>query len=324
MNNIAALHELLSTRLWCASVPLVHATRDFLIAIRTNPDGIEAMQQESIITLVAPLAIAPVAVSCDQSQDSNEPTSERDYYHLDIPAVNPYTQEAETRHLHLMEISGGILRNSGMCSAGSMDQRDELIQAANDGCDAHIIIINSGGGQATSMLDYEDGIRYCREHGQPVIAWVRGGAYSCAYSVAMMCDRLICSSRVDGLGCIGALIAGFFQTDGDKNAITQETYREWYATQSPDKNGIIRRAKTGDDAELQQQLDECAQTFLDLVQQYRPQVTEEQRRGGDWPASEVIGTLCDEIGDFSHAVDTAISLAEDAAIQQRKAGTTAH
>lgn len=153
--------------------------------------------------------------------------------------IDPYTHERREATIHVMKVDGPILRNTGMCALGSIDQKEEIIAAANEGVMGHIIIINSGGGCATSIHDYEDAMNYCREKGQPVVAFVRGTAASAAYALAACCDHIKAYSEYDVVGCIGCMAAFFTNKDGDKDSITQETYREVYATKSPKKNEVF-------------------------------------------------------------------------------------
>lgn len=332
MSHISALHELMATRVWLATPALVHATRDIFInnvAMHTPVEDILAASRAARVVPAlsknAPISFraATTATVPDGSPEGSVPEDAQGYYAIDTTIKDAYTGESVHAFVHVMEVCGGILRNSGACSDGSMDQRDELIRATDDGAFAHIIVVNSGGGQASSLLDYEDGINYCRDHGQPVVVFVRGMACSCAYGLSAMSDYIFASSRADIVGCIGAMGAGFTIKDGDTDAVTQETYRELYATKSVNKNRINRDIAQGDYEKWQADLDECEERFNAIVSQYRPAVEDSQKDGLDFPAADVVGTLVDEIGDFTAAYEKAISLAEDATLAARQQGTKA-
>lgn len=346
MSHISALHELMATRVWLASPALVHATRDMFInnvALRTPIEEVlgKARAERILPSLVSAggfslhLATVPAASPAGSTTvpaaspagsttvTEGSPEDAKCYCTIDTSVKDPYTGEHTPAFVHVMEVCGGILRNSGACSDGSMDQRDELIRATDDGALAHVIVVNSGGGQASSLLDYEDGINYCRDHGQPVVVFVRGMACSCAYGLSAMSDYIFASSRADIVGCIGAMGAGFTSKDGDTDAVTQETYRELYATKSVNKNRLHRDIAKGDYEKWQASLDECEEKFNAIVSQYRPAVEDSQKDGLDFPAADVVGTLVDEIGDFTAAYEKALSLAEDATLAARQQGTKA-
>ena len=331
MSHISALHEIMATRVWLATPSLVHATRDIFISNVNQRKPIE-----DIVASARELSVIP-SLSCKSpitfhaagseksngSDEANEVEDAQGYHAIDTVITDPYTHEEIPTFIHVMEVRGGILRNSGACSDGSMDQRDELIRSTNDGALAHIIIVNSGGGQCDSLLDYEDGINYCRDHGQPVVAFVRGMACSCAYGLSAMTDWITASSRVDCVGCIGAMGAGFTIKDGDENAVSHETYRELYATKSVNKNIIHREISQGEYSKWQASLDEWEERFNAIVTKYRPSVQDDQKDGLDFDAGSVVGTLVDEVGDFQSAYEKAMQLAQDLQLSTRKNGTKA-
>lgn len=325
MSHISALHEIRVTRVWLATPALVHATRDMFInnvGLRTPIEEIRA-EHHKTASLPSLTCKEPLTFHAVQVEDGQTNEEAKGYYAIDTVVTDPYTKETQTAFVHVMEVCGGILRNGGLCSEGSMDQRDELKDAADDGALAHIIVVNSGGGQASSLLDYEDGINYCRDHGQPVVVFVRGTACSCAYGLSAMSDYIFASSRADIVGCIGAMGAGFTNKDGDEHAVTHETYRELYATKSVNKNIIHRDIAQGDYEKWQADLDEWEERFNGIVTKYRPAVADDQKDGLDYEAGAVVGTLVDEIGDFQQAYEKAVALAEDAKLASRQQGTKA-
>lgn len=314
MTPISALHEMLATRVWWMSPELIHACRDAIVqnvATRTPVESAATPLRDGWTgESIKLMGMQAYKLECGALAVKSE-------------EVDPYTQERREATIHVMRVNGPILRNAGMCAVGSIEQKEEIIAAANEGVMGHIIIINSGGGCATSIHDYEDAMNYCREKGQPVVAFVRGTAASAAYALAACCDHILTYSEYDSVGCIGCMAAFFTNKDGDKNSITQETYREVYATKSPKKNEYCRRVADGDYELVQKLVDDGCEEFHELLNRVRPQVTDEQKEGDTYDAKDVIGTLVDGVGDFQTAVDKVVEMAGDILRKKRQAASTA-
>lgn len=80
---------------------------------------------------------------------------------------------------------------------------------------------------------------------------------------------------------------------GEKNAYTNETWNEVYATQSYNKNEWYRKATDGDYSLLQSDLDALCEEFMSDVKAARPNVTDEHLHGATFDAKEVEGILND-------------------------------
>lgn len=296
-NPVAAIREVITTLNWYMLPTALHAIRDMFIqgiAIRQKVDANE--------------------VACRLFNSNGTAVT---YEQMEEPTFDP------TGCINLMRLEGDVLRNGGLCAMGSMDMKEILMAYADKGVKAHIIIINSGGGSAQATYDFIDMIDYAHSKGQPVIAYVRGCAASAAYFLAMLCDKVLTFSEHDILGSIGAMVALFTQEPGTTNQYTMQTYREVYADKSPMKNHAYREAEKGNMEPYKKMANESCEAFHDAVRKYRPQVKEAQMNGEIWDAIEVLGTLCDEVGQpISRAFELANELAENYQIAARKAGTT--
>lgn len=211
--------------------------------------------------------------------------------------------------INVVRIEGAILRNGDACSYGSKVHRDIIKRAANDNHTiGHIIYIDSPGGSSRSTYDYEEAIGYAQSKGQPVIALIDGMSASAGYAAASLCDEIYFVGAHDQVGCIGTMAAFYTQKDGDVNTITQERYVELYATGSPLKNKEYRDAAEGDYKELQKDLDRECSRFHEMVKAHRPNVTEEQLKGGMYNAADVIGSLVDGQGNMASCIDRILEL----------------
>lgn len=227
------------------------------------------------------------------------PTAKFDFSELDD----------EDKLINVVRIEGAILRNGDACSYGSKEHRDIIKRAADDKHTiGHIIYVDSPGGSSYAKYDYEDAIGYAKSKGQPVIALIDGLSASAGYGVASLCDEIYFVGAHDQVGCIGTMAAFYTQKDGDVNTITQERYVELYATGSPNKNKDFRDAAEGNYKELQKDLDRLCNDFHEMVKTHRPNVTEEQLKGGIYNASDVIGSLVDGQGSMASCIDRILKL----------------
>lgn len=215
----------------------------------------------------------------------------------------------EDKLINVVRIEGAILRNGDACSYGSKEHRDIIKRAADDKHTiGHIIYVDSPGGSSYAKYDYEDAIGYAKSKGQPVIALIDGMSASAGYGVASLCDEIYFVGAHDQVGCIGTMAAFYTQKDGDINTITQERYVELYATGSPNKNKDFRDAAEGDYKELQKDLNRLCNDFHEMVKKHRPNVTEEQLKGGIYNAADVIGSLVDGQGSMASCIDRILEL----------------
>lgn len=217
--------------------------------------------------------------------------------------------EDEDKLINVVRIEGPILRNSDGYSYGSKEHRDIIKRAADDKHTiGHIIYVDSPGGSSYAKYDYAEAIGYAKRKGQKVIALIDGMSASAGYGVASLCDEIYFVGAHDQVGCIGTMAAFYTQKDGDVNTITQERYVELYATGSPLKNKDFRDAAEGDYNELQKDLDRLCNDFHKMVKKNRPNVTEEQLKGGIYNAADVIGSLVDGQGSMASCIDRILKL----------------
>lgn len=210
----------------------------------------------------------------------------------------------------VLTVDGPITRNGGGCSYGSIDHRNMMIKAANHPlCRGHIFIINTPGGSAWAMNDYEQAINYARSQGQPVIAFIDGMCASAGMYLASLCDERYYMHPKDEIGCIGVMASFYTQADGSKNQFTDETYHELYDPESFDKNREFRDiANDGDSEKLVKELGELGVEFRADVKKACPAAKDEHLHGKVFDAEEVKGILMDDQSDFFSCVKRCFAL----------------
>lgn len=278
---ITTLLELSTTKYWMMHPPMLNALR---IGIQENIAGRIVLTAEQTIKRMA-YAIGMTAngeklqfsmSSNDDEGNGREPSEETNQFVAVLPVCGPIT------------------RNGDACSYGSIDFRDMMIQTSNHAeCKGIIVYINSGGGSANAIPDYKYAIDYAHKQGKKVVALVDGDCYSAAMYLAVLCDEIYYVNVKDGFGSIGVYGGFYTMKSGEKNAYTNETWNEVYATQSYNKNEWYRKATDGDYSLLQSDLDALCEEFMSDVKAARPNVTDEHLHGATFDAKEVEGILND-------------------------------
>lgn len=278
---ITTLLELSTTKHWMMHPPMLNALR---IGIQENIAGRIVLTAEQTIKRMA-YAIGMTAngeklqfsmSSNDDEGNGREPSEETNKFVAVLPVCGPIT------------------RNGDACSYGSIDFRDMMIQTSNhEECKGIIVYINSGGGSANAIPDYKYAIDYAHKQGKKVVALVDGDCYSAAMYLAVLCDEIYYVNVKDGFGSIGVYGGFYTMKSGEKNAYTNETWNEVYATQSYNKNEWYRKATDGDYSLLQSDLDALCEEFMSDVKAARPNVTDEHLHGATFDAKEVEGILND-------------------------------
>jgi len=196
--------------------------------------------------------------------------------------------------VNVMPVSGPITRNGDACTYGSKDIRDWMMEAAdNRYCRAHVIVINTPGGSAWAKNDFKQAIDYAHERGQRVYALIDGLCASAGMYLASFCDEVYVVNLKDQLGCVGVMASFFTLGDGEK-IYTNETYHEYYATKSINKNKEIRDIANDNDATLLiAELDKLEDEFRTDMQASFTNATDEHLDGKVFYADEVMGVLCD-------------------------------
>ena len=213
--------------------------------------------------------------------------------------------------VNVIPIDGPITRNGDACSYGSKDIRDWMMEAAdNQYCRAHVLDVNTPGGSAWAKNDFQQAIDYAHERGQRIYMLVDGMCASVGMYFASFCDEVYVVNLKDQLGCVGVMASFFTLKSGDKNQFNSETYHEYYATKSINKNKEYRDIAEDDDATLLiAELDKLEDEFRTDMQAAFPDATDEHLDGKIFYADEVMGVFCDGQMLLGNLVDRAFAVA---------------
>ena len=206
----------------------------------------------------------------------------------------PKVQQEDVKYINILRLTGPMTRGGGECSYGSLEMRDQLMQASDrDDVVGHIIYCRTPGGMATTLLDFRKAIDYIHGRGQKIYMFCDGTVASGGAFLSAMCDGVFAYNGEDEIGSIGLYTAFFTMENGAVNSITQEKYVEYYADKSTEKN---RAYRDGGDMELvKKETDEYLEELLADMKQDRPGIKEEQMNGAMFKMKDVIGTIIDGI-----------------------------
>lgn len=293
MNVKKGLHEILTTQQWAMHPDVLASLRSAIrnnILGRMDVDSVPAMEGSFLTTLSGGF--------------------ENRLYVGDADSISDIVELGEGDSIiNVLNVSGPITREGGGCSFGSRDHRDWLMRAADiDEVIGHVFMINSGGGSAFAIADYQQAVDYIRSKGQKIIAYIDGMACSAAYGLASMADEIYVMNLGNQVGCIGTMCSYYLQSNGDVNAITQERYVELYAETSPYKNREHRDMMSGNEDSTIEDLNKFNDKFVALIRQNRPQVTDEQLKGDTYDAADSVGTLVDGQKTFAECLERLLEI----------------
>lgn len=215
---------------------------------------------------------------------------------------------AGDQNISLIKLDGPITKNGGDSHYGTVDLARKLRTFdASDKIIGHIIQIESGGGSSNAVDEMKDAIQAAKK---PVVVFCDGIMASAALYIGSYADYIYSHRESDRIGSIGALIElqGFKKIDEDKQ--TGERYVRIYADQSTEKNNEFEAAINDLNFKpiIENILNPSAEQFINDMKVNRPNTTPDQLTGKMFKASEVVGTLIDQIGTFEDAVNKVIEL----------------
>lgn len=212
--------------------------------------------------------------------------------------------------VNVLFVNGPITRNGGGCSYGSIDLRDLMMTATkNKHCYGHIFYINTPGGSAWAINDFQQAIDFAKKYEQPVLAFIDGDCCSAGAYLASICQERYYMHPEDRFGCIGVMASFYSLANGSINDITKETYHELYDPESFDKNKSFRDiSNDGDDKLILEDLAKLGKQFRADVKKHCPNVKEEHLHGKIFSAKEVRGILVNGQSDLEGCIKRCVQI----------------
>jgi protease-4 len=218
--------------------------------------------------------------------------------------------DSEHSYISIVDLNGPITKNGGQSHYGTKDIAKAMSKAEKQSnIIGHIIQIDSGGGAANAVAEMRDVMSKIKK---PIVSFVDGMMASAALKIGIGSDYVISHRKGDIIGSIGTMIelGGYPSQSEDK----QDNYRRVrvYADQSVKKNYMFEEAINNFNfvPVKEKLLNPLNIEFIADVKNKRPNVTEEQLTGEIFTAKETVGTLIDEIGPFSRAIEKVKELSQ--------------
>lgn len=207
---------------------------------------------------------------------------------------------------------GAVTKYGGMCGGGTEEMMASMEYAdRQENIVAHLLEIDSGGGEATNI---ETVANFIRNLSKPVIAVVNGVAASAAYWLAAAADEVYATEATDEFGSIGVVMS--FADARPMWEAAGVVFHEVYASQSELKNQDFHKALAGDYEEVRKKmLDPYAESFINGVKLLRPNLKDDGKvfKGETYmaPDAKKLG-LIDGLKTWEAAAERAIQLGKRA------------
>ena len=213
----------------------------------------------------------------------------------------PFDQEEA--FINIISFSGPMMRNGGACAYGSIELREMIMDAADTpNCIGHIFIVDTPGGSSSTKDDLAEAMEYAHSKGQDTAMQVDDMLMSAGMAWGAMCKKRYARNAHNLFGCMGTYASFYTNKNMDVNTVTQEMFHVVYADSSPDKNKPWRDAAEGNQKAVLNMVNRENERYLSIIKAGIPNVTEEQLKGGEWEAQDVVGTLCDGIRSLDEIV----------------------
>lgn len=212
------------------------------------------------------------------------------------------TISAEIKKIAVYNFDGVLTKSGGDSHYGTAEIAEQFaINDADDSIGCHLFKIDSGGGTTTS-------VRCIREvtevRTKPLVVFIEDMGASAAYWISSNADYIYASDDLADVGSIGTMIEFCARAANTEAPDGTRTIRV-YATKSVNKNADFEKALNDFDMTslVTEYLDPTNNLFLATVKNDRPNITDEHLSGKLYRASEVVGSLIDEIAPFSKAIE---------------------
>lgn len=322
MNQIKHTKEILTTKVWQIDPRFAHSVvpmiEGYLNRHESNFDAEENNHLSGWFALksnnfqrkpIQSEATVPSESSEGVSQDlilTDDPAYDmtQHWWEEEGPKIKP-----EDEFINVIDLTSSVTRYGGWCSAGSIEHRDQMIFASKfPNCIGHIFIVDTPGGSAYAMNDYQQGIEAAREAGQPVITWIDGMCCSAGVAASCQTDEIYVQHPNCEVGCIGVMAAFYTLADGKEDE-DGYVYHELYDPESFDKNREMRELANNNNPDpILEDLAAEGIVFRNLVKANRPAIKEDMLHGKVYKASTLMGILVDGVKSFEDCIQRIVDL----------------
>lgn len=202
-------------------------------------------------------------------------------FEFPLQEANGTPQAPKKIQYAVIPIKGVMTTEDSWCDYGALSIASMLQEAYNDTSISEIILeVNSGGGESMAGYIIQNAVN---DRNKPVKAYCHMVG-SAAYNAVCSCDGIYLSNPASEAGSVGS----YYSINKQAVKWYKETFDEIYAKQSTEKNDAIRAYFAGNKQPLFDKATEGAQTFIDTVHKYRPQVSAKIDKGKMFNANEAL------------------------------------
>lgn len=238
-------------------------------------------------TQIAALPLIGKLIQGEAAEFYDVPKSEFKPYAVSV-AKNDYWDgfaKAAENSVSVLPVKGMITKEDQYCGpSGTLTLMRNLQAADNtENIIAHVLDINSGGGEATNIQSVASFIR--NNIKKPVFAWYNGLNASAAYGIAVGADEIFAAQSTDIVGSIGVMttIANWKKYYAQQGLELSDVY----SNLSSEKNGIWQEALDGNLEPLKEKLlDPFAKSFHASVNSMRPNLDKKVLKGATYMTTE--------------------------------------
>lgn len=320
MIQLKETKEILSTKIWCINPAFAKGVHSLILSYLSRKES----SKQSIInnddkeeSLAEKYSQMLPGLRCEGKQVLLLNNPERFFRHKD----KDENSDSDDVFIDIIDMCAPITRYGGWCSSGSIDHRNQMIfSSKQSNCIGHVMIVDTPGGSAYAMNDYQVGVKAAKEANQPVLAFIDGGCYSAGVAAVCQADEVYALHPNCEIGCIGVM--GSFVTMADGTEQDGYVYHELYDPESFDKNKSYRDVANDNDTKLfLKELAETGAEFRNLVRSQCPNVKEDMLHGKVYKAENVQGVLVDGIASFEDVVGRVIAIYQGAPLIDKTVST---
>jgi signal peptide peptidase SppA len=287
-----------------------------------TPEGLEQLEKYSSISLIeklkgaVPVQEQPFKAAAMYEDVPGKSRKNGTSSTVRIIPIEGVMVKKKSFEMMLMEYFFGIKSNTTRDVIKALQEADK-----DESINAIVLVADTPGGTVDGTQSLASSIAACSK---PVVGFIDGMCASAGYYALSQCQEIIAEEPDSLVGSIGTVMqffnyAGYLDQEGQKMVkITADS--------SPDKNNLPNAYEEVTEAQISEAkaiLNPANQRFINTVKAGRAKIKAEHLTGKVYAASEVVGSLIDQIGGLSVAVDRAAYLAsKQNSSTQKKEKTT--
>lgn len=224
----------------------------------------------------------------------------------DMWRVAESSDDIEPGSVHVMRLSGAVMKDDWCGVPGTRTLRNQLIEAHDHpNIIGSVFSTDTGGGHVDGTFELADAIA---ASSKPTVGFVDGMSCSAGYAFMSQCKEIFLAHKTSEVGSIGTAISFWDYTEMDKKDGIKLIYIN--STTSPDKNQDYFQALQGKFEPIQEDLDYLNEIFQSSVLAGRPKIKKTAITGKTYRGTNAIKLgMADSIGSLNDAINRVAEIA---------------